>query len=238
MPHASASIANSGTPDFATNFSASTCHSSWIIDSGATDHMTCDRSQIHKIIPSKQTVICNANGTPTLVIGEGSVSLTSSLNLDSVLVVPSLNYNLLSVAQITAALQCLVIFWPDFCVFQDILTRATIGFGTRRGKLYYLNLAQESTQQLGQAYKIGGDQLQQQQETIWLWHKRLGHSSFRYLRKMFPAFFSNFSESHFKCDICELAKSHCVPFPLSITKSTVPFSLIHSDVWGPAKVAT
>ena len=40
------------------------------------------------------------------LLGEGSLSLTNTLNLDSVLVVPSLNYNLLSVSQITTALFC------------------------------------------------------------------------------------------------------------------------------------
>ncbi|CAL8991566.1 unnamed protein product [Prunus brigantina] len=44
--------------------------------------------------------------------------------------------------------------------------------------------------------------------------------------------------SSFQCDTCELAKSHCVPFLLSSNKSLVPFSLVHSDVWGPAKIAT
>ncbi|RVW78568.1 hypothetical protein CK203_049813 [Vitis vinifera] len=55
-------------------------------------------------------------------------------------VVPSLDYNLLSVSQITAALSCIVIFWPEFCVIKDIQTRQTIGCGIKRGKLYYLDL--------------------------------------------------------------------------------------------------
>ena len=41
---------------------------------------------------------------------EGSLTLTNTLNLDSVLVVPYLDYNLLSVSQIIAALSCIVIF--------------------------------------------------------------------------------------------------------------------------------
>ncbi|BBH04526.1 HXXXD-type acyl-transferase family protein [Prunus dulcis] len=45
-------------------------------------------------------------------------------------------------------------------------------------------------------------------------------------------------EDIFQCDTCELAKSHRVPFTLSSNKSLVPFSLVQSDVWGPAKIAT
>ena len=73
-----------------------------------------------------------SNGNVALVIGEDGVSLSDTLNLDSVRVVPSLlDYNLLSVAQITVVLHCLVIFWPSFCVFKNIRTGKTIGYGIR-----------------------------------------------------------------------------------------------------------
>ena len=70
---------------------------------------------------------------------EGSLTLTNTLNLDSVLVVPSLYYNLLSVSQITVVLSCIVIFWHEFYVIKDIQSRQTIGCGIKRGKLYYLD---------------------------------------------------------------------------------------------------
>ena len=44
--------------------------------------------------------------------------------------------------------------------------------------------------------------------------------------------------SGFRCDICELAKSHRASFPLILNKSPSPFMVIHSDVWGPSKVPT
>ena len=93
-------------------------NSAWIIDSGATDHMTFDSRQVSPLRPSSQKIVSTANGNTTPVIGEGSLTLTDTLNLDSVLVVPSLDYNLLSVSQITAALSCIVIFWPEFCVIK------------------------------------------------------------------------------------------------------------------------
>ena len=72
--------------------------------------MTFDSRQVSPLRPSSQKIVSTANGNTTLVIGEGSLSLTDTLNLDSVLVVPSLDYNLLSVSQITIALSCIVIF--------------------------------------------------------------------------------------------------------------------------------
>ena len=110
----------------------STCHSEWIIDSGATHHMTFDNNHIQSMKSSNQHIVSTSNGTPSPVIGEGSIALTKNLNLDSVLVVHSLNHDLLSVAQITLVLNCVVLFWPNLCVFKDIRTRKTIGYGTRK----------------------------------------------------------------------------------------------------------
>ena len=83
--------------------------------------MTFDSRQGSILRPSSQKkIVFTANANTTPVIGKESLTLTNTLNLDSVLVVPSLDYNLLLVSQITAALSCIVIFWPEFCVIKDI----------------------------------------------------------------------------------------------------------------------
>ncbi|KAI5332284.1 hypothetical protein L3X38_022413 [Prunus dulcis] len=202
-----------------------------VIDTGATDHMTFDPRQIYSHTPSSQSVVSNANGTLSLVIGEGSLSLSDSLTLDSVLIAPSLHHNLLSATQITTALNCTVTFWPTHCAFQDILSSKTIGCGTRKGKVYYLNLASDSVASLNPSVK-------KQTSEVWLWHRRLGHASFGYLQKLFPSLFFQLDISSFTCNTCELAKSNHVPFPLSSHKSLVLFSLVHSHVWGSAKITT
>ncbi|CAL8992980.1 unnamed protein product [Prunus brigantina] len=99
---ASASVATSGTQGYVLH-SSSKKHT-WVIDTGATDHMTFDPGQIISHTPPSQSVVSNANGTPS----------------------------------------------------PDILSNKTIGCGTRRGKLYYLDLAFDSEASLSQAYKIGG----------------------------------------------------------------------------------
>ena len=58
------------------------------------------------------------------------------------------------------------------------------------------------------------------------------------MKKLFPSLFENFDVFSFKCDVCELAKSHRASLPLTLNKSPVPFMIIHSDVWGPSKFAT
>ncbi|KAI5340481.1 hypothetical protein L3X38_019755 [Prunus dulcis] len=106
----------------------------------------------------------------------------------------------------------------------------TIGYDTRRGKLYYLDWAPDSKTKVGQAFTTSGASSERQRDKVWLWHKRLGHASFGYLKKLFPSLFSNFDVSSFQCDTYELAKSHRVLFPLSTNKSLVPLFLIHYDV--------
>ena len=122
------------------NTSTPIINNAWTIDFGAADHMTFDSRQVSPLRLSSQKIVSIANGNTTPVIGEGCLTLTNTLNLDSVLVVPSLDYNFLLVSQITVALFCIIIFWPEFCVFKDIQRKQTIGCGIKRGKLYYLDL--------------------------------------------------------------------------------------------------
>ncbi|KAI5315178.1 hypothetical protein L3X38_044354 [Prunus dulcis] len=229
----SKALATSGT----SCTSSLTCNRSWIIDTGATDHMTSSFTGLHSSKPSSQTHITNANGTTSQVMGEGSLSLTSSLSLDHVLVVPSLNYDLLSVPQIIDFLNCTVCFWPLYCLFQDLLTRTVIRCGTTRGTLYYLDLTEDSSTRLSQTHHVKGDESIRMKK-IWLWHRRLGHASFGYLKLLFPDLFSQFAESDFHCETCILAKSHRISYPLRLNKSSLPFMIVHSDVWGPSRVPT
>ena len=71
------------------NISTPVSNSAWIIDSGATDHMTFDSRQVSPLKSFSQNFVSTANGTSISIIGEGSLSLTNALNLDSVLVIPS-----------------------------------------------------------------------------------------------------------------------------------------------------
>ena len=63
--------------------------------------MTFDVKHVFILKSSSRNCVSTANSNTNIVLGEGSSNLTKTLHLDSVLVVPSLNYNLLSVSQIT-----------------------------------------------------------------------------------------------------------------------------------------
>ncbi|CAL9028855.1 unnamed protein product [Prunus brigantina] len=202
----------------------------WIIDSGATDHMTFDPDDFLNTTQPRRTCIANANGVTYPVTGAGTVELSSSLSLSNTLLVPSLSNKLLSVSQLTEQLNCCVLIYPSFCLLQDIHTKEILGRGTKRGGLYYID-----DFSLGVANNVTHS-FDSKQQQIWLWHRRLGHPSFSYMKHLIPDLFSGFKDSDFTCDTCILAKSHRVPYPLSTNKCTTPFTLIHSDVWGPSPI--
>lgn len=129
------------------------------------------------------------------------------------------------------ALNCYVIFWPNDCVFQDISTHRILGYGTRRGRLYYLEEGYH-----GQPNHVGVSQTNK--SVAWLWHRRLGLLSFEYLRKLKPNLFLNAKDSDFKHGTCELAKNKKISYICSNDKSFIPFATIHFDVWGPARIPT
>ena len=87
---ASTMIAATGSDGKALSTSTFVTNNTWIIDFGATKHMTCNSRQVPSLKTSTQTEVNVANGNVILVIGAGTISLTDTMKLDIVLVVPSL----------------------------------------------------------------------------------------------------------------------------------------------------
>ena len=99
-----ATIAESGNRNTCLVSSSS---SEWVIDSGATDHMT-GNSRLYSTFqshPSPSTVTL-ADGSHSTVLGSGSICPTPSLPLSSVLNLPNFSFNLVSVSKLTRALNC------------------------------------------------------------------------------------------------------------------------------------
>lgn len=70
-----------------------------------------------------------------------------------------------------------------------------------------------------------------------LWHRRLGHPSPPLFHALINQLSLPISKSvMLNCSCCNMAKSHKLQFPLSISKTTAPFQLVHMDVWGPAPI--
>ncbi|RVW31981.1 Retrovirus-related Pol polyprotein from transposon RE2 [Vitis vinifera] len=100
----------------------------WIVDTGASDHMTGDAAILQNYKPSNgHSSVHIADGSKSKIAGTGSIKLTKDLYLDSVLHVPNLDCNLLSISKLARDLQCVTKFYPNSCVFQDLKSGKMIG---------------------------------------------------------------------------------------------------------------
>ena len=113
--------------------------STWILDSGATDHMMFDANDFSYTSPLRRTSIANVNGVVSSVTGVDTLTLSPSLTLSNTILVPSLSHKLLSVSQVTTDLNFIVLIYPTFCLLKDILMEEIIGRGTKRGGLYCMD---------------------------------------------------------------------------------------------------
>ncbi|XP_056171795.1 uncharacterized protein LOC130139257 [Syzygium oleosum] len=119
--------------------------SSFIVDSGATNHM-CNTyygiSDFRVHSEGSHGPITVANGTQDPVEGQGTINLFSAAC--DVLFVPSLSSNLLSVSKLTNELDCNVVFSQQKAVVQDKLTGRTIGEGRLQQGLYVVDFPSEA----------------------------------------------------------------------------------------------
>lgn len=112
----------------------------WILDSGATNHMTFDSTLLCSYTtPSSIPYITVADGSHACVVGTGNIDLQPPFQLQSVLHVPTLSHNLISIHKLTRDLNSKVIFFTSHCVFQDLTTGKTIGIAKEKEGLYYFS---------------------------------------------------------------------------------------------------
>jgi hypothetical protein len=141
---------------------------------------------------------------------------TSSFSLRNVLVVPSLVRNLLSVRQFTRDNHCTIEFDAFGFSVKDLQTRCVILRSNSSDGLY----AVPATPQANLATSTN------------LWHHRLGHpraTTLDLLRQ--NNFISCNKSAHTLCHSCQLGKHVRLPFGNSSSVSSLPFELIHCDVW-------
>ncbi|GJX00624.1 cysteine-rich receptor-like protein kinase 8 [Tanacetum coccineum] len=219
----------------------------WIYDTGASDHMTPVHESVFDPYSLKiKPQIKLPNGDTSVISHVGKVQLQNGLLLKDVLVVPSFKFSLLSVPKLTKDSQCVVSFYPKFCVVQDLTTRRVKGLGKLKDGLYHLvnvssdkvdsvftSLVQTTLQKFACTAVNKGVS-----DTYALWHHRLGHVSDSKLKHMndFPV--SLFKSCLDKCLSCPMAKFSKLPYTSSDSHSVNIFDLIHINIWGPYEVPT
>ena len=56
------------------------------------------------------------------------------------------------------------------------------------------------------------------------------------MKEICPTLFQKRNICDFQCEICELSKHHRTQFLAKPYEKSQPFSLVHSDIWGPSRV--
>ncbi|OMO63131.1 Integrase, catalytic core [Corchorus capsularis] len=222
--------------------SSGTSPSPWVLDSGASYHMTSDSSILENCLDLSQPLdIQTANGSLMQISKVGSVTTKSypsgKFSIPNIFYAPQLSANLLSVGQL-ADLGCDIWFSDVFCVVQDRHTGKQIGIGRREGGLYMLEFL--FVPPIKQNFVMPAFVLDKNSSSFHLWHSRLGHVSSSRLRYMSSVgLLGNVKYSDISdCKACKLAKFSALPFNKSTSVSNAAFDLVHSDVWGPSPVAT
>ncbi|KAK3000390.1 hypothetical protein RJ639_022345 [Escallonia herrerae] len=190
----------------------------WLIDSGASHHMTGNLNFISSIWDISPSPIGLSDGLQTNAIKASSVSLADGITLRHVLYVPNLAVNLISVSCLATDANCFVAFSHDICVLQDRTSKSLIGLSKmHRGVFVFQPL---STTTVAAVFES---------ESYELWHRRMGHPSSQPLIHL-PTVSVVSPSLKTICDVCCHAKHSWTVFPDSTSRAMDIFGLIHCDI--------
>lgn len=113
---------------------------SWILDSGATNHMTPYKELLHNIQPLRfPYLVTLPNGCKVKVNCIGSLKLCNDLILANVLLVPSFQFNLVSVPQLVNQFCCTNLFTDISCCVKDPSLKRPLEIGRAANGLYVIH---------------------------------------------------------------------------------------------------
>ncbi|XLR08620.1 hypothetical protein S83_036558, partial [Arachis hypogaea] len=112
--------------------------SSWIVDSGATTHITNSFKFLENAKPLTNHFVALPDHTKIRALAIGNVILNSSLILYNVIFIPSFRVNLISVSSLLKLSNCTVLFSDLAFIIQDRTSKKVIGRGDETDDLFLL----------------------------------------------------------------------------------------------------
>ncbi|RVX10168.1 Retrovirus-related Pol polyprotein from transposon RE1 [Vitis vinifera] len=157
----------------------------WIIDSGATDHITSSSKLLHKDKNCSLPPVLLPSGEKANIVTKWTLPLNSVYYLHDVLFV---------------------------LTFKNLATRRTIGLGKQRDGLYYLVALATEKSLTNHSSSTNQPACNLAISSTDLWHSRLGHVSPSRLSFIAKNFLNFSVQSNNACPICPLAKQSRLPF--------------------------
>jgi len=236
------------------SFHMSNYKNDWIIDTGASQHMSGNLHHFDKTpIGNYEHYVTIPSGEICKVNSIGDITLSQNIVLKNVFYIPEFKVNLISVNKLTSDSNLNVIFDQNECHFQEKISGRVIGQGKSQRGLYF--------------WKPSSPEIAYTAMDFEVWHKRLGHLSSGKMKILVKnnkiecksinsksihdcnnigkhdVFFHENKQNNSeinknldfikeKCHVCPLAKQAKLKYKNSLTKSKHLFELIHIDVWG------
>lgn len=127
IPQNTTAYAQANAAGMASLLSINRHDNTWILDTGATNHMTHNKNWLSKIQKAGNARVQLPNGKFYNVESIGHYKFLDNKALDNVLHIPNFKFNLLLVSKLTKDLSCYVIFFPKFVILQDLLSGKVLG---------------------------------------------------------------------------------------------------------------
>lgn len=215
----------------------------WVLDTGASRHMTGDESILLNPRPlDNEITITFGNGGTGKATACGEVLLRTSGNvfeLTNVLLIPEATENLISIRHATNRGLDFK-FCADRCEInhdgRTVASASSVG-----DSIYYLNGWSKTASTQGNTALVARGK-----ETPQLWHERFGHLGYDNLARLTKMVRGiHTSAEEFKaagnedlCEPCTMGKQHRLPFKASSSVAKRPLALVHTDVCGPLPVTS
>nr|AAX95605.1 hypothetical protein [Oryza sativa Japonica Group]ABF97133.1 retrotransposon protein, putative, Ty1-copia subclass [Oryza sativa Japonica Group] len=205
---------------------------SWVIDSGCTNHMTREESMFSSLDPNgtlQENILFGYDGKGK-VMGLGKIAISNDLSISNVLLVKSLNYNLLSISQLCSMGYNCLFTDVDVTVFRRD-DSSVVFKGVLKGMLYLVDFS--STKAKHETCLVA------KSDMGWLWHRRLAHVGMRNLHKLLKhdhilGLTNVLFEKDRVCSVCQARKQIGAHRPVkNVMTTTRPLELLHMDLFGP-----
>jgi hypothetical protein len=198
----------------------------WIVDSGATDHMSPHRHLFSTLVLEEGWVNI-ANGEKVRCLGHGNIGVTfqdkhgdRNFTLTKVLYVPALDANLFSIPKISKK------------GMTSKMDKRGITISSKEGKTLVVGPLLGRTYMLESKSRIPTGRSARGTTNWEVWHKRLGHLNEQDMRKIIPV--EGKTKPRRKCETCCQGKIKTLSFEKASTNRRCDtLALVHSDVMGP-----